>query len=454
MTNRLYFGTDGIRGVANQHPMTAEWTVRLGMAITEFFRSQSGTKRPTIVIGKDTRLSGYLFESSLAAGIVSMGGDVWLTGPLPTPAIAFITRSMRCDAGVVISASHNPFEDNGIKLFGSDGFKLPDTAEEQLEKLLESSLPSHLPSAKDIGVSRRIDDASGRYIESCKRVLPHDMTLEGLRIVVDTANGAAYKTAPAVFSELGAEVISIADHPNGKNINDKCGALFPGRMQAAVRQENADLGIALDGDADRLIACDDNGELLDGDSVLAICGTRLLQKNELPKRTVVATVMSNLGLEHALAKAGGRLLRTQVGDRHVVAAMRSQGHVFGGEQSGHLVFLDSATTGDGIVAALKLLSVAVAEQKPLSMLSKVLTQVPQVLVNLAVRSKPDIGGLPDVKRCIANIEEKLGTDGRVLVRYSGTEPKVRVMIEGPDHKVIAAYAKEIGEVLTKFCGVP
>jgi phosphoglucosamine mutase len=444
------FGTDGVRGVANLEPMTPETVSRLGMAVAARLR-RSG-RHTRIVIGKDTRLSGYMFETALAAGIVSMGADVWLTGPLPTPGIAFITSSMRADAGIVISASHNPFQDNGIKLFARDGFKLADSVELEIEQLMASdSLSAERAAPAEIGYSRKIEDARGRYVVFCKNSFPKDLTLDDLTIVVDCGHGAAYRVAPTVFAELGAKVVAINHEPDGKNINDRAGALDPAGMCARVRAEGADLGIALDGDADRVVMCDEHGTVIDGDSVMALCGTRMLAAGELAHKTVVATVMSNIGLERAMRAAGGVLLRTQVGDRYVVEEMRRGGYNFGGEQSGHLVFLDHATTGDGIVGALRVLAVMVAEQKRLSELANVMTRSPQVLVNVVVGQKRPLDQLPDVGRMIAGVERELGDDGRVLVRYSGTESKVRVMIEGPDEARIRAHAEDIAAALKVAC---
>jgi phosphoglucosamine mutase len=449
---RSLFGTDGMRGVANLEPMTGATVMRLGMAIAARLRQPGRHTR--IAIGKDTRLSGYMFESALAAGIVSMGADVWLTGPLPTPGIAFITSSMRCDAGVVISASHNPFEDNGIKVFARDGYKLPDHVEAEIETLMSSSdLDAQRAAPSDVGYSRKIEDSRGRYVVFCKSTFPTDLTLDGLRIVVDAAHGAGYRVGPAVFEELGAKVIAIHTKPDGKNINARAGALYPQAMCETVKLHDAHLGIALDGDADRCVLCDEHGNVIDGDAVMALCATRMLQEGRLAKQTLVTTVMSNLGLERAMRGIGGRVVRTQVGDRYVVEEMRKSGYNFGGEQSGHLVFLDHATTGDGIVAALRVLAVMVREGKPLSELAKVMERTPQVLVNLAVGRKVPLDQLPDVQKLIEAVQKQLGDDGRVLVRYSGTESKARVMIEGMDESQIKGWADEIAGVLEKACRV-
>jgi phosphoglucosamine mutase len=373
-----------------------------------------------------------------------------LVGPLPTPGIAFITSSMRADAGVVISASHNPYQDNGIKLFASDGFKLPDEVEAELERLMEGDLGE--TGSADIGKASRIDDAGGRYVQFLKNAFPRQRTLDGVRIVVDCAHGAAYEVAPMVFTELGAQVIALGVDPDGRNINEGCGALHPQAMAAEVRRVGAAAGIALDGDADRLILCDERGQMVDGDQVMAILGTRLLARGALPGKTVVATVMSNLGLERALASAGGRLVRTAVGDRYVVEAMREHGYLLGGEQSGHLVFLDQSTTGDGVLAALRVLAVMTEEGRSLSELAGTMTPYPQVLLNFAVAEKRPIEELPSVQKAIAAAEAAMGADGRVLVRYSGTEKKARVMIEGRDEATIRAHAEEIAAALKRAVG--
>ena len=450
MSKRSLFGTDGMRGVANLEPMTVGTVMRLGMAIAARLRQPGRHTR--IAIGKDTRLSGYMFESALAAGIVTMGADVWLTGPLPTPGIAFITASMRCDAGVVISASHNPFEDNGIKVFGRDGYKLPDDVEAEIEALMSSAdLDAQRAAPADVGYNRKLEDSRGRYVVYCKSTFPSELTLDGVRIVVDAGHGAGYRVGPAVFEELGARVIAIHTKPDGKNINARAGALYPQAMCETVKLHEAHLGVALDGDGDRCVLCDEKGNVIDGDVLMALCGTRMLREGTLAKQTLVATVMSNLGLERAIKGGGGRVVRTQVGDRYVVEEMRRSGYNFGGEQSGHLVFLDHATTGDGIVAALRTLAVMVREGKPLSELGKVMERTPQVLVNLVVERKIPLDELPDVQRAIADVEAQLGDDGRVLVRYSGTESKARVMIEGMDEARIKHWADEIAGALAKAC---
>ncbi len=450
MAERRLFGTDGVRGVANLEPMTGDTVMRLGMAVAA--RLKQPGRHTRIVIGKDTRLSGYMFETALASGIVSMGADVWMTGPLPTPGIAFITSSMRCDAGIVISASHNPFEDNGIKLFARDGFKLPDEVESEIESLMASpALMTHRASSADIGYSHKIEDARGRYIVFCKNTFPADLTLDGLTVVVDGAHGAAYRVGPSVFEELGAKVIPLHCRPDGKNINEGAGSLHPEVMAKAVREHNAHVGIALDGDADRLMLCDEQGEIVDGDAVMALCATRMLTEGRLQKGTLVATVMSNLGLERAMKAAGGKLVRTQVGDRYVVEEMRRHGYNLGGEQSGHMVFLDHATTGDGIIAALRVLAIMVREGRPLSELSKCMTRAPQVLVNVKVDRKRPLEDMASVQALIREVETELGDDGRVLVRYSGTEAKARVMIEGNDEGRIRERAEAIALAMVAAC---
>src|SRR5438045_7951122 len=449
--SRRLFGTDGIRGVANAHPMTGELMLKLGRAVAYLIKK--GPHRHRVVIGKDTRLSGYMLETALASGICSMGVDVLLCGPLPTPAISNLTVSSRADAGAVISASHNPYQDNGIKFFSRDGFKLPDEQEMKIEELIANDELHHLrPTATSIGKAFRIDDAGGRYVVYAKSTFPKELTLEGVTIVVDCGHGAAYRVAPEVFSELGAKVITIGAEPDGKNINKGFGALHPETMCKAVLKTGADIGIALDGDADRVIVADEKGRVVDGDAVMAICGLDLLQHKTLPKKTVVATVMSNLGLDQAIEKAGGKVVRTRVGDRYVVEEMRKNGYAFGGEQSGHLIFLQHATTGDGTVAALALLAVMVQSGKPISELARVMDVYPQAQLNLAVREKPELGSLPSVMRAVREAEKKLGKEGRVLVRYSGTEPKVRVLVEGPDKKRIEGFASDIASELKKAIG--
>ncbi len=445
------FGTDGVRGVANVFPMTAEIAMQLGRALAYIIRN--GPHRHRVIIGKDTRLSGYMLEHGLASGIMSMGVDVALVGPMPTPAIAHLTRSMRADAGAVISASHNPYQDNGIKFFWRDGFKLPDETEAKIETLIfEKSLDSLRPTATKVGGAIRLDDARGRYIAALKGTFPGELTLEGLKLVVDCANGAAYRVAPDVLTELGAKVIELGVEPDGKNINAKCGALYPEGLQKAVLKHKAHLGLALDGDADRLIVVDEKGKVVDGDAIMAICTGELIARQELKKKTLVATVMSNIGLERAVARWGVKVVRTKVGDRYVVEEMRKHGLVLGGEQSGHLVFLDYATTGDGTLAALQVLSVMCRSGKPMSELTSIFEPVPQTLLNVVVKERRELSKLPAVQKAVTGIEKKLGREGRVLVRYSGTEPKVRVLVEGNDAKQTKAYAEEISQALREALG--
>jgi phosphoglucosamine mutase len=441
---RKLFGTDGIRGSANEPPMTPEMALRLGRAIT-FVAGRGKDRQVRIVIGKDTRLSGYMFETALASGICAMGGRVMLCGPVPTPAVANLTQSMRADAGVVISASHNPYHDNGIKIFGPDGFKLPDAEEAEIERLMDShDLDEAKVTGAAIGRAVKIEDARGRYVVFCKGTFPNRLSLDGVKIVVDAGHGAAYVVAPAVFTELGAEVLALGVKPNGRNINRDAGALHPEHVAHEVVRRGAALGIALDGDADRVIMVDERGRAVDGDAIMALCALRMMKQGRLPKSTVVTTVMSNLGLERALAARGGKVMRTAVGDRYVVEAMRQGGYTFGGEQSGHLIFLDHATTGDGIVAALQVLAIMIEEDKPLSELADAAMQrVPQVLENATFVTRKPIEAMGKMRLAVDRVERVLGERGRVLVRWSGTEPKLRVMVEGEDEAAIASYANEI-----------
>lgn len=456
---RQLFGTDGVRGVANIHPMTSEVAMALGRATGYLVRQRQlncwsrASSRHMVVVGKDTRRSCYMLENAFAAGLMSMGTDVIFLGPMPTPATAFVTRSMRANAGVMISASHNPFEDNGIKIFAGDGFKLPDATELAIEALLSSGqLDGVRPKGFAIGRATRIDDAGGRYIVFLKNTFPEHLTLEGLRIVVDCANGAAYKVAPTAFEELGAQVFRIGVTPDGRNINRRCGSLHPDVMCREVRKRKADIGIALDGDADRVIVSDENGEVVDGDQIMAICARELLRQKRLKKKTLVATVMSNIGLERSLAEVGGTVLRSPVGDRYVVEMMRSNGLSFGGEQSGHLIFLDHATTGDGALAALALLSVMVDQGRPLSELKGCMELFPQKLINLRVTERRPLEELPKTQKAIKAVEKKLGKHGRVFVRYSGTEKKARVLVEGEDAEVVAACAEEVAASIRQVIG--
>ena len=452
MKKRL-FGTDGVRGVANIYPMTTEIAMQLGRAAAYIFKKDN-PRRHRIVIGKDTRLSGYMIENALVAGICSMGVDVLLVGPLPTPGIAFITSSMRADAGVVISASHNPYQDNGIKFFSADGFKLPDETELEIEKLIfGNEIDSLRPVADEVGKAFRIDDACGRYIVFLKNSFPHQLDLNGLKIVLDCANGAAYKVAPAVLQELGAEVIPMGVKPNGSNINAGCGSLYPEVIARAVKEHGAHLGMALDGDADRVIFVDEQGHEVDGDQIMAICSLDMMKQGKLAHNTLVATVMSNLGLDIALRDAGGRVVKTAVGDRYVVEEMRRGGYNLGGEQSGHMIFLDHNTTGDGMVSALQLLAIMQRTGKPLSELASVMTTLPQVLLNVRVASRQDINIVPEIARTVKDAEQKLAETGRVLIRYSGTEPLLRIMLEGQDEKQITELAQGIADVIECHMGV-
>jgi len=443
-TVRRLFGTDGIRGVANEPPMTPEVALRLGRAIAYVARRDEA-RAVRVVMGEDERLSGYMLETALAAGICAMGGRVMLSGPIPTPAVAYLTTSMRADAGVVISASHNPFGDNGIKIFGPDGFKLVDEKECEIERLLEGTeLDQKNPTGNAVGKAERIDDAVGRYVVYCKSTFPGSRTLDGVGVVVDAGHGAAYKVAPAVFAELGAEVCAIGCRPNGRNINRDAGALHPEHVVTEVKNRKAMIGVALDGDADRVIVVDEKGQIVDGDVIMALCATRMLRQKRLAKKTLVTTVMSNLGLERAIQRAGGKVVRTAVGDRYVVEEMRGGGYNFGGEQSGHLVFLEHASTGDGIVAALQVLAMIIDEKRPLSELAaEVMERVPQVLENVTLPERRPLEDMPALAALSSKIEKALGQDGRLLVRWSGTEPKLRIMVEGEDMAKIAAFAKEL-----------
>ena len=440
------FGTDGIRGVANRDPMSAEMALRVGKGIASIVKTENRHNR--ILIGKDTRLSGYMLENALTAGICSMGINILLVGPLPTPAIAFLTVSMRSDAGVVISASHNSFQDNGIKIFNWDGFKLPDEMENKIEELVFSpSFGLSSPQVDEVGKAFRVDDAAGRYIMFLKYTFPKYLTLEGLRIVLDCANGAAYKVGPAVFEELGAKVIPLGVHPDGENINLNCGSLYPQKISDAVKQYHANIGIALDGDGDRVIFVDEYGKAVDGDQILAICAKEMIKNNTLNKNTLVATIMSNIGLEKAVESFGGRIIKTQVGDRYVVEELRRGGYNLGGEKSGHLVFLDYNTTCDGILTALQILSVMLKNNKPLSELSQVMQIFPQILISVDVNNRKDISHIPVISDQIKKAEDKLKGKGRVVVRPSGTESKIRVMVEGEDESEIKLIAEELAEVI-------
>ena len=441
MSTRSYFGTDGIRGRANTYPMTAEVALRVGLAAGKLFRSGSD-RRHLVVIGKDTRLSGYMIEPALVAGFTSVGMDVRLFGPLPTPAVAMMTRSMRADLGVMISASHNHFADNGIKLFGPDGFKLSDQRESEIEAFMEEGLQEGLAEPRDLGRVVRVDDAQARYVEIVKATFPRQQNLNGLRVVIDCANGAAYKVAPTALYELGAEVVEIGVSPNGLNINDECGSTHPKAMAKAVKDYRADIGIALDGDADRLVICDERGQTVDGDQIMAIIAKSWAERGRLTGGGVVATVMSNLGLERFLSAQGLTLERTQVGDRYVMEKMREGGFNLGGEQSGHIIMSDVSTTGDGLISALQVLSVLASSGKPMSDLARQFEPAPQVLKNVRFA-----GGQPlksaKVKAAIADAEARLKGQGRVVVRASGTEPLIRIMAEGDDQRVVNDVVKSI-----------
>ncbi len=443
---RKLFGTDGVRGVANEHPMTPELALQLGRAVT-FVAGRGKSHVPRVIIGKDTRLSGYMLEQAIASGVCAMGGRVMLCGPMPTPAIAHLTVSMRADAGIVISASHNPYQDNGIKVFGADGFKLPDEAESEIESFIEDErLLGKRSTGPGIGRSERLEDARGRYVVFLKQTFPGSLSLDGVRVVIDAAHGAAYRVAPLVLQELGAIVTAIGVKPNGVNINKEAGALHPENARAEVVKRGAAIGIALDGDADRLILVDEKGQIVDGDQILAMCAAQMVGEKTLRKNTVVATVMSNLGLEHALTKAGAKLVRTQVGDRYVVEAMRAGGFNLGGEQSGHLVFLDHASTGDGMLGALQVLALMLRTGKPLSELSnQAMLRVPQVLENVTLPARRPLEEMRGLAELTAKVAKVLGEDGRVLVRWSGTEPKLRIMLEGPHEDRIRIWAKELAD---------
>jgi len=445
MAKRKYFGTDGIRGRANRFPMTAEIAFRLGVAAGRVFK-QDKERRHLVVIGKDTRLSGYMIEPALVAGFTSQGMDVRLFGPLPTPGVAMMTRSMRADIGVMISASHNSFTDNGIKLFGPDGFKLSDEVELQIESFMDGDVLEDAAEPQDLGRVKRIDDSQFRYIEIAKATFPRRLRLSGLKIVLDCAHGAAYKVAPAALYELGAEVITIGDDPNGLNINEKCGSTRPENMIAKVKEMRADIGIALDGDADRLVICDEKGLLVDGDQILAVISGYWQAKGWLKGGGLVATVMSNLGLERHIQSSGLQFVRTQVGDRYVVEHMRAHGFNLGGEQSGHIVSLDHATTGDGLIAALQVLAVLVEKGRPLSQLAHVYEPVPQALINVRFNGSSPLEK-DHVKKAIIDAEQKLGAHGRVLVRPSGTEALIRVMVEGDDEGLVKSLTEDLAETI-------
>lgn len=472
-TGKTLFGTDGIRAEANVYPMTGEVAMRVGRALVytllhrqDAWKSKHAPKgrrtadvsdaspKIKVVIGKDTRRSGYMIETAIASGVTSMGGEAILLGPLPTPGVAFVTQSMRANAGIMISASHNPFHDNGIKIFGADGFKAPDSIEEGIEKLILDPKPMDdaMPTGASIGRAYRIDEAHGRYIVFLKNAFPNEMDLAGVKIALDCAHGAAYKAAPMAFAELGAEVFSIGVQPNGININENFGALYPKTVSDLTRRVKADIGIALDGDADRVILCDENGEIVDGDVLIGLCAMDMKKTGMLKKDLVVTTPMSNIGLEMALKKNGIAMIRANVGDRYVVETLRSEGANLGGEQSGHVVFLDSGTTGDGALAALKVLEIMRRTGKPLSELRKSILLLPQTLVNLKVKERKPLENLPNYQKALRDAESKLGNKGRVFVRYSGTEAKLRVLVEGESEIQNQALAKNMSDALTKDLG--
>lgn len=443
------FGTDGIRGVANTPPMTAELALAVGRATAYVFRIRN-KHHHRIVIGKDTRLSGYMLENALASGIISMGVDVLLTGPMPTPGIAFITRSMRADAGIVISASHNPYQDNGIKIFSRDGFKVSESIEKQIEELVVSGKINNIrPTADKIGKAYRIDDAIGRYIEFCKSTFPNDLTLDGMKLVVDCANGATYKIAPTIFSELGADVRAIHCEPDGKNINDNCGSQFTSDLSIAVRKTRADAGLAFDGDGDRLIAVDEKGAELTGDHLIAICAEKMKMRRTLGKPMVIITPMSNIGLRVALDKMGIKYKDAEVGDRNVLEMMLKNGVTLGGEQSGHIIFRNLHTTGDGIISALQVLAAVQRRGKTLSEMAHILKVSPQQLISVEVSRKPPIDSIPSLATAIASAKAQLGKHGRVLVRYSGTQMLCRVMIEGPTTRLTNKLASHLADIVRK-----
>src|SRR5881397_1389097 len=453
------FGTDGVRGVANVEPVTAETALKLGRAAAHVFmrlnpRTIPEGTRPKIVLGKDTRLSGYMLENAMVAGITSLGVDVLIIGPLPTPGVAYITRSLRADAGIVLSASHNPYEDNGIKFFRHDGYKLDDQIEEKIEQLVfTGEIDSIRPTANKVGRATRIDDALGRYVEFAKASFPKGMSLEEMRVAVDVANGAAYKSTPCVLRELGADVAVAHNQPNGMNINDGCGSMHPDEIQRVVQISGADVGIAHDGDADRVLLCDENGEIVDGDEILAIAALDFLEAGRLEQNTVVATVMSNFGLDEALAARGGKVVRTKVGDRYVIEEMVHQKLNLGGEQSGHVIFRDFTTTGDGIITALQVLRIMHKTGQPLSKLKACLQKYPQAQRNLAVKEKRPLAELDSVMKLITEAEKELSGRGRVLLRYSGTEPKIRLLIEGREFEMIDKQADRIAEAIQSAIGV-
>lgn len=452
MTEKRLFGTDGIRGVANVEPMTAETALKLGRAIAYVFKNEP--RRHRIVIGKDTRLSGYMIESAMMAGICSMGVDAIMVGPLPTPGIAFITSSMRADAGVVISASHNPYQDNGIKFFTHDGLKLPESLELEIEEFIfDDNDPAHRPTASALGKAYRIDDAMGRYSVFAKATFPKELTLDGIKVVVDCANGATYKVAPEVFIELGAEVVAIGVYPDGENINRDCGALYPENLSKVVKEVGADIGIAIDGDGDRCILVDESGGIIDGDHIMAIVAKDMIDKGTLKGDTLVATIMSNSGLEESIEAVGGKVVRTGVGDRFVVEEMMKNGYNFGGEQSGHIIAFDHTTTGDGIITALQVLAVMVEGKKKLSELSKIMKTYPQILLNVEITEKRPIEEMAKLSKALKEIQGELEGCGRAFIRYSGTEQLARITVEGKSEAEINKMAESLAEIIREEIGV-
>jgi len=445
------FGTDGIRGVANVEPMTAETALQVGRAVAFLFKRKG--HRTKIIIGKDTRISGYMLEEAMASGVCSMGADAYLLGPLPTPGIAKMTQSQRADAGIVISASHNPFQDNGIKIFAGNGFKLPDEKEDEIEDLIiNQRFKGQLPAPEDLGKAYRIEDAEGRYIVFLKNTFPKELSMEGLKIVLDCANGATYKVAPHVFWELGADVHTIHVSPDGMNINHNCGAMHTEALAEAVLKEKAAVGLAFDGDGDRLIAVDEKGKQVTGDTIIALCARVLQKEGKLKNSAVVTTVMSNSGLSMAFREMGIRHLRANVGDRYVLEKMLAEGAVMGGEDSGHIIFLEHHTTGDGIISGLQLVATLLKDEKPLSELAAMVPVNPQLLINIEVKSKPDLQTIPEVQQVIEQAEQELGDTGRVFVRYSGTQQLCRVMVEAPTREMTESYCKKITEIVQKHLG--
>jgi phosphoglucosamine mutase len=453
------FGTDGVRGTANIEPVTAETALKLGRAAAHVFKNletqSRGRGKHKIVIGKDTRLSGYMLENAISSGILSMGVDVLFIGPLPTPGVAYVTRSLRADAGIVITASHNPYTDNGIKFFRADGYKLDDKIEAEIERLVFTGEVEKIqPNAEHIGKAVRIDDALGRYIEYAKASFPKGRTLEGVKIVLDCGHGAAYKSSPCVLHELGAEVTIYGGRPDGKNINANCGSMHPESMCKRVVEHGAHIGIAHDGDADRVLLCDETGTLIDGDDIMAIAALEMLKEGTLAGKTLVSTVMSNAGLEAAIKQAGGNMIRTAVGDKNVIDEMLRNGFSFGGEQSGHLIFRDYASTGDGLVAALQILRIMQATGQPLSQLAKCWTRYPQLVTNVKVREKKPFNQLEGVNQLVGAAEKELTAQGgRLLLRYSGTEPKIRLLVEGRDEATLKKWSDQICGAIEKQIGV-